>query len=191
MEADALYGFWRTFTHLPVLAPMGYSRYLLLGGYVLALGLAVPTFLLARYLVAKYRRSFSTWVASWGISQRLRGRRWVGFLNWLFLGGGAKYETARRPRGPFRYLRKEMLFLLPALYGICYLLAALIVPFFAGRIATSAASYLIGGQVAVEESSFSLFTGELTLSGLSVQDPGRPEENVPVSYTHLTLPTKA
>ena len=79
-----------------------------------------------------------------------------------------------------------MLFLLPALYGICYLLAALIVPFFAGRIATSAASYLIGGQVAVEESSFSLFTGELTLSGLSVQDPGRPEENVLVIPT-LTL----
>jgi len=97
LEADALYGFWRTFTHLPVLAPMGYSRYLLLGGYVLALGLAVPTFLLARYLVAKYRRSFSTWVASWGISRRLQGRRWVGFLNWLFLGGG---RNTRPPAGP-------------------------------------------------------------------------------------------
>ncbi|MCD5409047.1 hypothetical protein LR090_07550 [Candidatus Bipolaricaulota bacterium] len=76
--------------------------------------------------------------------------------------------------------------MLPIIYGICYLLAALIVPFFAGRIATSAASWVIGGEVAVEESSFSLFSGELTLRGLSVQDPGKPEENVLVIPT-LTL----
>jgi len=31
LESDALYSFWRIVTHLPVLAPMGYSRYLLLG----------------------------------------------------------------------------------------------------------------------------------------------------------------
>jgi uncharacterized protein (TIGR03546 family) len=186
LESEPLYGFWRTFTHLPLLAPMGYSRYLLLGSYLLALGLAVPAFFLVRHLVAHYRHSFAPWVAGWELSRRLRGRRWVRFLQWLFLGGEAKYEARSPRRGPFRFLRREALVVLPVLYGICYLLAALIVPFFAGRIATSAASLLIGGQVAVESSSFSLFTGELTLWGLSVQDPGRPEENVLVIPT-LTL----
>jgi len=53
-----------------------------------------------------------------------------------------------------------------------------IVPFFAGQIATSAAAFVIGGEVAVEESSFNLFTGRLNLDDLTVQDPGKPEENV-------------
>lgn len=186
LDSQSLYGLWRTVSYLPVLAPMGLNRYLLLGSEVISLALAVPVFFLVRTLVIKYRRSFSAWVAGWKISQRLRGRRFVRFLRWLIAGGEAKYELAKPPWGPFRYVRKEMLIALPILYGICYLLAALIVPFFAGRIATSAASFIIGGEVQVEESSFNLFSGQLLLSELSVQDPGRPEENVLVIPT-LTL----
>ena len=38
--------FWRWLFHLPVIAPMGFSRYLLLGSLVIALVMAIPTFLL-------------------------------------------------------------------------------------------------------------------------------------------------
>ncbi|MCD5409048.1 TIGR03546 family protein [Candidatus Bipolaricaulota bacterium] len=106
LENETLYPFWRFVTHLPVLAPMGYSRYLL-GSYVLALGLAVPLFLLVRYLVFKYRHSFSAWLASRGGLRRLRGKPLVRFLNWLFLGGEAKYETARPPWGPSATFAKK------------------------------------------------------------------------------------
>jgi len=44
----------------------------------------------------------------------------------------------------------------------------------------------VGGDVAVEESSFSLFTGRLDLEGFSVQDPGKPEEDV-LEIPSLTL----
>jgi len=107
-------------------------------------------------------------------------------FRWLAAGGEAKYERERKPRGLFRFVRKEMLIGLPVVYAVCYLLAAVIVPFFSGRIATSAASFVIGGEVAVEKSAFSLFTGGLTLTGLSVQDPNRPAENV-LEIPSLTL----
>jgi uncharacterized protein (TIGR03546 family) len=179
-------GLWRVLFHLPIAAPMGYGRYLLFGSLVLSLLMAIPVFFLVRFLVIKYRCSFTTWVAGWRISNKLRDRRGIGVLRFLLTGGEAKYEHGKAPWGPFRYVRREMLIILPIVYVFCYLLAAVIVPFFAGRIATSAASFVVGGDVAVEERAFSLFTGRLNLEGLSVQDPGKPEENV-LEIPSLTL----
>ncbi len=169
---------WRVIFHLPIAAPMGYGRYLLFGSLVLSLFMAIPVFFAVRLLTIKYRSSFTAWVSGWKLSNRLRGKRGIGFVRWLFVGGEAKYVEAKPPWGPFRYIRKYMLVAVPAVYAVCYLIAAVVVPFFAGRIATSAASLVIGGEVAVEESSFSLFTGRLNLTALSVQDPNKTDENV-------------
>ena len=172
---DAL---WRWLFHLPVLAPMGYGRYLLFGSHVIALAIAVPVFLLIRLVVVCYRDSFSGWVAEWRVSGYLREKRGVGLARRFLAGGEAKYAIVPPPRGPFRYVRREMLIGLPIVYAACYLLAAVIVPFFAGTIATSTASWVIGSNVGVQESSFSLFTGSLVLDDLVIQDPNAPEENL-------------
>jgi len=178
--------FWRWLFHLPVLAPMGYGRYLLLGSLVIALALAVPVFLLVRRLVIRYRVSFTEWVGGWKASKWLKGRRGVGLARRFLAGGEAKYETKRPPRGPFRFVRREMLIALPIAYGLCYLLAAWIVPLFAGTLATSTASWVVGSEVAAEESRFNLFTGGLTLTGLTIQDPDEPTENL-IEIPTLTL----
>jgi uncharacterized protein (TIGR03546 family) len=178
--------FWRWLFHLPFLAPMGYGRYFLFGSLVLSVGIAVPVFLLARYLVIRYRDSFTGWVAGWRVSGVLRGRRGVGFVRWLLVGGEAKYETKAPPRGPFRFIRREMLIGVPIVYALCYLFAAFLVPLFAGTLATSTASWVIGSEVAAEHSSFNLFTGELVLDGLIIQDPHTPDENL-VEIPSLTL----
>ena len=179
-------GFWRFLFHLPVLAPMGYGRYLLFGSLVLSLIIAIPVFFLVRFLVIKYRESFTEWVSGWRISRALAGRRGIGLARLFLAGGEAKYIETKPPWGPFRFVRKGMLIGLPIVYAVCYLLAAVIVPFFAGGIATSAASLVMESDVAVEKSSFSLFTGGLTLTDLTVQDPKKPTENVLV-IPKLTL----
>jgi len=179
-------GLWRVLFHLPVAAPMGYGRYLLFGSIVLSLIMAIPVFLIIRILVIKYRSSFTDWVSGWRISKKVRDKSGMGLLRWLLAGGEAKYDKGKAPWGPFRFVRKKMLIALPVIYAICYLLAAVVVPFFAGRIATSAASFVIGGEVAVEQSSFSLFTGSLDLTSISVQDPKKPQENI-LEIPSLTL----
>jgi hypothetical protein len=74
----------------------------------------------------------------------------------------------------------------PLAYGLCYLLTAALMPLFAGGVATSTAGWVMGTEVAVDDSSFSLFTGRLTLRGLIVQDPKTPSENL-VEIPSLTL----
>ena len=169
---------WRWIFHLPVIAPMGYARYILMGSLVLALLLAIPIFFMIRLLVQRYRESFSTWVSGWSFSRRLKGKRGVGLLRKFLAGGEAKYEVTPPPRGLFRFIRREMLIGLPVLYAMAYLVAALVIPFFAGTLATSTASLMVGSEVAVSDSSFNLFTGGLTLTDFTVQDPKVPEENL-------------
>ena len=185
-SSRGLDAFWRWLFHLPILAPMGYGRYLLFGSLVLAVGIAIPVFLLVRLLVIRYRESFAQWVAGWRVSGFLRGRRGVKLARRFLAGGEAKYEAKPLPLGPFRYIRREMLIGLPIVYAICYLLAALLVPLFAGTIATSTASWVVGSEVAADDSSFNLFTGGLVLDGLIIQDPNAPDENL-VEIPSLTL----
>jgi len=177
---------WRALFHLPVLAPMGYSRYFLFGSLTLSALFAVPVFVLVRLLVVRYRTSFARRVSGWRLSRWLALRRGIGVVRWAFAGGSAKYETKASPRGLFRLVRREGLLLLPTSYAACYLLAALAVPFFAGTLLTSTASWIAGTDVSVSESSFSLFTGRLELSDFSVQDPDAPTENL-VEIPSITL----
>jgi uncharacterized protein (TIGR03546 family) len=65
-------GLWRVLFHLPVAAPMGYGRYLLFGSLILSFLMVIPVFFFVRFLVIKYRRSFTAWVAGWSMSGKLR-----------------------------------------------------------------------------------------------------------------------
>ncbi len=177
---------WRWLFQLPVLAPMGYGRYLLFGSLIVAVLIAIPVFLLVRYLVLRYRVSLSDRVSEWTISKRLRAMRSITLARRLLTGGEAKYAVTTPPHGLFRYVRREMLIGLPIVYAVCYLLAALIVPLFAGTIATSTASWVVGADVTVQESAFNLLTGDLTLDDLHVQDPNEPDENL-IEIPRLTL----
>ncbi len=178
LEWPPLESLWQTILHWPIIAPLGYERYLLFGSYVLSLSIAIPVFLLVRFLVIRYRRSFTTYVQGSGAYQRLRARRWFRLLQWL-AGGEAKFVQPRR-RGLLRYVRREMLVGLPLLYLLMYLLAGAIIPFLTTTIITKAGTVLVGSEVAVERSSFNLFTGRLTVRGLAVQNPSLKEENVMV-----------
>ncbi len=172
---DAL---WRWLFSLPVLAPMGYSRYLLLGCIALGALMFVPIFMLVRLLVIRYRVSFAEWVSGWRLSGWLRGRRGVMLARRFFVGGEAKYVSKVPPKGPFRYVRREMLVGLPLLYLGIYLIAAAIVPFFADTVVTSTASWVTGTEITADDASFNLLTGALTLSDVSIQDPQKADENL-------------
>jgi len=185
-SSRGLDAFWRWIFHLPVLAPMGYGRYLLFGSVVVALFIAIPVFLIVRLLVKRYRASFVRWVSGWRISGLLRGRRGVGLARRFLAGGEVQYEVKAPPRGPLRIVRREMLIGLPLVYAACYLLTSVIVPFFSGTIAMSIASWVVGSEVAVRDSSFNLFTGRLLLEDLVVQDPNAPDENL-LEVPRLTL----
>ncbi len=184
--ARGLDAFWRRLFALPVIAPMDYNRHLLLGSIVIALLMAIPVFFVVRHLVMTYRTGASTRLAHTRFAQRFRAVPGSRYVRRFLLGGEARYEAPSPRRGVFRVVRKEALPLLAAGYGAAYLLAALIVPWFAGGVATSTASWVVGSKVEVTDSSFSLFSGKLALNDLTIQDPDRPEFNV-LEIPRLTL----
>lgn len=173
-----LHPLWQALFHWPVIAPMGYNRYLLFGSYAIAFLISIPVFFIIRVLIIKYRTSFVGLVESWPLYQRWKKRRLFKLLRWLVGGGEAKFKRARKRPHLFRYIRKEMLIGLPLLCLIAYLLAGIIVPFLATGIVTRASSAVVGSEVSVEDTSFNLFTGRLTLQNLTVQNPERTGENV-------------
>jgi len=176
--ARGLDAVWRRLFHLPVFAPMGYDRYLLFGSLGIAFAIAVPVFFLIRILVRRYRGTLAPWIARWRVSRKLKGKPGTKFARRLLAGGEAKYEAKPVPRGVFRIVRRGMFIGVPIVYAVAYLLAAVIVPVFAGPVATSTASWIVGSEVAISDSSFSLFTGTLTLADLEIQDPNTPSENL-------------
>jgi len=184
--ARGLDGLWRGVFHLPVFAPMGYDRYLLFGSLALAFPLSIPVFLLVRLLVQRYRGQVAPWIAGWRVSQQLKDRPGTRLVLRLLAGGRAKYDAQPVPRGVFRIVRRGMLVGVPIAYAVAYLLAAVIVPFLAGPVATSTASWIVGSEVAISGSSFSLFTGTLTLDDLAIQDPNAPSENL-IEIPEITL----
>ncbi len=170
--------FWRWLVHLPVIAPMGYSQYILMGSLALALALAIPMFLLIRWLVKQYRAPVSQWVATWRVSRWLRDKRGSKWARKLLTGGEKKYEMPPSRKGIFRLVRREMLIGLPVIYSLAYLVAAVIVPFVAGTVVTQSATWATGTKVAVSDASFNLLTGNLTLANFSLQDPQAPQEDL-------------
>ena len=75
LEWPPLDPLWQFLLQLPVIAPLGFNRCLLLGSYVLALLLAVPTFFLVRLLVERYRESFIAYIEGSATYRRLREQR--------------------------------------------------------------------------------------------------------------------
>jgi len=105
--ARGLDGLWRVLFHLPVSAPIGYNRYLLLGEIVIALGIAIPVFFGVRSAVKAYRDRLAARAGKWKAVERLRRIPGAKILEWVLLGGTAKYDRTP-PRGVFRYIRKEI-----------------------------------------------------------------------------------
>ncbi len=60
--------FWRWLFHLPVVAPMGYSRYMLFGSILLALVLAIPVF----FFILPHADLKNSFVITQPISGRIR-----------------------------------------------------------------------------------------------------------------------
>ncbi|MFB6287151.1 MAG: TIGR03546 family protein, partial [Candidatus Bipolaricaulia bacterium] len=92
--------FWRSIVHAPVLAWMELSRYVVLGGYLIGLVIAVPVFFLVRRSVHSYRTSFLAFLEERRSIRALEGReRLARALQWLIMGGGLRFRDAPPKRG--------------------------------------------------------------------------------------------
>jgi len=168
---------WQLLAQGPLLAWLRLDHYAILGGYALALLIALPTYWAMRAFVLAYRESFFAHLERsrpWrALSRRERIFRLV---QWLIMGGGVRFRTAKKPFWLFRYVRKEALVAVPLAYLALYGIVALIIPFLVDEVIARGATLILGGEVSVERANANALTGRLVLEGLTVQNPKRPEE---------------
>ena len=170
---------WRTIVHAPVLAWMELSRYVVFGGYVVGLVLAVPVFLLVRRFVATYRTSFLRFLEERRPIRALRGReRLYRALQWLVMGGGVRFRDAPPKRGLGRVVRPGALLAVPTLALLIYGMGALAAPWVVDDVVMRGASAVAGTEVGVESASLNALTGRLSLQGVRVRDPNEAEANM-------------
>ena len=170
---------WRTVVHAPVLAWMELSRYVVFGGYVIGILIAIPILLLVYRLVQSYRTSFLAFLEERRPIRALRGReRLYRTLQWLVMGGGVRFRDAPPKRGLARVVRPWSLVALPVLAFVIYGIGALAAPWFIDDIVVRGTSTVAGTDVNVGSASLNALTGRLSLHDLSVQDPNDADTNM-------------
>jgi uncharacterized protein (TIGR03546 family) len=179
LDQAALEPLWSALTHAPILAWLKLNHYAVLGSYALALLFSVFAFFAVHGFVQKYRDSFFQYIERSRPWQALsRRERLFRIVQWLLLGGGVRFQRPRKRSPIFRYVRKPALIVVPLIYVIVYGAVALVAPLFVNEVVARGATLVIGGEVAVEQTTANALTGRLRLRGFSVQNPERPEEDV-------------
>jgi len=175
----ALDSLWRAIVHAPVLAWMELSRYVVFGGYLIGMIIAVPVFVLVRRFVQTYRTSLLTFLEERRPIRALQGReRLYRALQWLIMGGGVRFRDAPPKRGPARVIRPWSLIAVPSLALLVYGIGALAAPWFIDGVVARGTSTVAGTDVEVESASLNALTGRLSLRGLSVRDPSDADTNM-------------
>lgn len=99
-------GLFRRLINAPVWAWMGFEYYLTTGGLLMGLVVGVILGWLLTWVITSFRRRMAVLEKDSERYQRLIRKRWVRFLTWLLVGGGAKrpYEQllSRRIGNPIR-----------------------------------------------------------------------------------------
>lgn len=177
---------WRAMVHAPVLAWMELERYAVFGGYVVGIVVAGPLFFLIHRFVKAYRTSFLQFLEQRRPIRALTGReRARRALQWLVMGGGLRFRDAPPKRGWQRAIRPGSWVALPLLALSVYGIGAVAAPWFIDDVVVRGTSAVARTDVDVRSASLNALTGRLSLRGLRVQDPSKPDTSM-VEMAELT-----
>jgi uncharacterized protein (TIGR03546 family) len=170
---------WQRLFYSPILAWLELWRYVVFGGYVLTLALSIPAFWGVKAFVRTYREDFFAFIERSRPWQVLSKRARIFRLGqWLLFGGGVRFRAPRKRFWLLQVVRKQALVALPLLALLVYGIVAAVVPLVIDEGLIRRASLVLGGEVQLKQATANAFTGRLTLQGLTVQNPQRPDEDV-------------
>ncbi|MHC4607105.1 MAG: TIGR03546 family protein [Planctomycetota bacterium] len=155
----------------PVLAFMGFDRYLVAGSYVLALPIAFVLFFLVRALVKGYRNNFVKKMADAAWYQKARKRLSFRLGQWLLVGK-EKQEFKERKR--FILLRPFRAYMAVAIPVLCIAFsvgAGVYAQIAIEDIALGAVNRQLKVQGSFEEIGYSFFSQKLTFRKFQLPDP--------------------
>ncbi len=173
-------GFFETLANTPGIALLDVHRYVVSGGFLLALIASVPAYPLVRFLVNRYRKYLVGWAEKSPKWEAFTGNRVVKTFTWLFFGKKGDYkETLETRKSPIRK---------GAILGIlCFAATVALFTFFFGDAVAKAGfesglSAAFAADVSIEDLGLSFAGGSLEFDNLFVRERKRKGE---ISYATL------
>lgn len=83
LENESLFGFWTWMYNAPLLSLCNANHSATLGATLTALALALPVFVVAKFLVNQYREKFNEWFSQLGIVTAFRGSKLYRLYEWI------------------------------------------------------------------------------------------------------------
>ncbi len=165
-------------SHAPVLAFMGFDRYVVAGGYAIAVPVAIALGVAVRFGVAAYRTSMAAKLADAAWYQAALTKWYFRLFKWVVAG---KVKEAVEPKKRFlllRPFRAYMIVFVPALYvglsvgGGLYAQAAI------NGIAAGTLSKALGVQCSFGKIDYSFFGQRLAFENFQLPDPSNTGQDM-------------
>jgi len=168
----------RALAEAPVLAYMGFDRYLVVGSYALAIPAALVLGLVTRVAVPQYRERVGKRVGDAPWYQKAMSYRAFRFAHWAFAGKDQEI-VERKPR--FFLLRPFRAYMLPAiplLYVGLVVGAGIYAQWTIKGLAAGAAGKALGVQCTFGDVRYAFFGQELAFTNFQLPDPSNTKEDM-------------
>jgi uncharacterized protein (TIGR03546 family) len=168
----------RALAEAPVLAYLGFDRYVVAGGYAMAIPSALVLAVLARVAVPLYREKVVKGVGEAAWYQKAMGFRLFRFVHWVFAGKD-KELLERKPR--FLLLRPFRAYMLPAiplLYVGLVVGAGIYAQVAVKGLAAEAVSKALGVRCTFGDVRYAFFGQEFGFTHFQLPDPSKTKEDM-------------
>jgi uncharacterized protein (TIGR03546 family) len=175
-------GLWASFiralSDAPVLAWLGYDRYVVAGGYAIALPAALALGIAVRLGVAAYRRKLTPKLADAAWYENAMKSRLFRFFHWVIAGKDKEFVEPKKRFLLLRPFRAYMAVFVPALCIALSVGGGLYAQVIVKDVVAKGASKALGVQCTFGTVEYSFFGQRFAFTDFQLPDPSNTKENM-------------
>jgi uncharacterized protein (TIGR03546 family) len=168
----------RAIAGAPVLAYLGFDRYVVAGGYVIALPIAIVLGLVVGLLVSSYRKKLAPQLADTAWFQKSMKNPIFRFFRWAIAGKIVEFQEPKKRFILLRPFRAYMVVFIPLLYVGLTVGAGLYAQATINGIAAKGVSQALGVQCTFGKIEYSFFGQRLAFENFQLPDPSNTKEDM-------------
>jgi uncharacterized protein (TIGR03546 family) len=168
----------RAVAESPILAYLGFDRYIVAGGYALAIPVALALALIVHFGVAGYRKKLTPKLADSAWFQNAMKNRLFRFFRWVIAGKEKELVEPKKRFILLRPFRAYMVGFIPLLYVGITVGAGLYAQAAVGGLAAPQLSKALGVQCSFGKIEYSFFAQRLAFENFQLPDPSNTKEDM-------------
>ena len=168
----------RGMSSAPILAYLGFDRYVVAGGFAIAVPIAIVFAALFGFLVASYRRKLAPKLADAAWFEKAMQNKLFRFFKWLIAGKDKELVEPKKRLILLRPFRAYMVAFIPLLYIGLTVGGGLYAQTAINGIAAKGVSQALGVQCTFGKIDYSFFGQRLAFENFQLPDPSNTKEDM-------------